>query len=497
MLRAGRGLADRERHAGRGAPRARAAVRRRRARLTDLRHVGQLLHAAATAEQLGATALTVVAAPADRRGRRGHERRGAQPPPGVRRRGGPGPHHPPHQGPRVPDRLLPVPVGAGLDPQRAQPVFFHDPDAGDGRVIDVGMDGPDFPRATAPARGRAARRGPAARLRRADPRPAPGRRVVGRLLGQPQLGARPAAVRARRRRATSPPAGRSTPTDAAARPRASRSSPPRRPGCISVEQATLGLPRAVGRRAARRRPTLSAARFDRELDWRWRRTSYSDITAGAVRGAGGERARGARRRRRGAARRRRRPPPRTRPAVAAARRAVAARGDAGRRARRHLRAPRLRGDRLRRARPRRRAGRRTSPRCRRAGASTSATRHAVVAGLRAAIETPLGPAARRQARCATSSAPIASTSWSSRCRSSAATRPPAGCRSPRSAPSCASTSRATTRSPATRSASRTRSCARACAATSPAASTSSVRADGTASPSPTTRRTGSRPRARS
>ena len=80
--------------------------------LTDLRHVGQLLHAAARAEALGPGRADRVAAPPDRGRRAGDRRRGAQPPPGVRRRGRAGPDHPPQQGPRVPRRLLPVPVGA-------------------------------------------------------------------------------------------------------------------------------------------------------------------------------------------------------------------------------------------------------------------------------------------------------------------------------------------------------------------------------------------------
>ncbi len=56
--------------------------------------------------------------------------------------------------------------------------------------------------------------------------------------------------------------------------------PQQAPGCISIERSTLGL-------AAEWSPPpppaadLLAARFDRHLDLRWRRTSYSDITAGA------------------------------------------------------------------------------------------------------------------------------------------------------------------------------------------------------------------------
>src|SRR5947208_13038849 len=34
----------------------------------------------------------------------------------------------------------------GFIAREKQPIFFHDPDANDERVIDVGMDGPDFAR---------------------------------------------------------------------------------------------------------------------------------------------------------------------------------------------------------------------------------------------------------------------------------------------------------------------------------------------------------------
>ena len=121
-----------------------------------------------------------------------------------------------------------------------------------------------------------------------------------------------------------------------------------------------------GRRCAGGRPrrdgaTLAAAPFDRRLDCGWRRTSYSDITAGRVRGARGERAGGGRSSsdepRTPAIAGRRGPAPDEADA-ALARGPVAAgptcragvrRGD--------VRAPGPRGDRLRRARPRRRAGR--------------------------------------------------------------------------------------------------------------------------------------------
>ena len=168
-------------------------------RMTDLRHVGELLHAAAMTEQMGATALTAWLRQRGARGDDRQQRRGAQPPAGERRRGGAGADHAPQQGARVPGRLLPRPVGAVLDPARGDDAR-HLPrrrrDADDRRrARRPAVEGP-----RGAARRRAARRGPAARLRRADAREAPGGRVVGGLVRQPQLGAVAAAVRARRRR---------------------------------------------------------------------------------------------------------------------------------------------------------------------------------------------------------------------------------------------------------------------------------------------------------
>ena len=83
-------------------------------RLTDLGHVGQLLHTAATEQQLGVSSLTGLAAAADRRRRPGQRRRGSRPAARLRRRGGPGADDPSQQGPRVPDRLPPVRLAARL-----------------------------------------------------------------------------------------------------------------------------------------------------------------------------------------------------------------------------------------------------------------------------------------------------------------------------------------------------------------------------------------------
>jgi exodeoxyribonuclease V beta subunit len=74
-------------------------------------------------------------------------------------------------------------------------------------------------------------------------------------------------------------AGKSSPTDTAvvARFEALAATAP---GCISVERSALALPVAWSG-PPRERGELVASRFERQLDWHWRRTSYSDITAGA------------------------------------------------------------------------------------------------------------------------------------------------------------------------------------------------------------------------
>ena len=308
---------------------------------------------------------------------------------------------------RPPARLLPRPAGR----RRARHRRRH------GR--------PRLPRPPAPARGRAARRGPAPRLCRADPRAASGRRVVGALVGQPQLRARPAALRPRRRgQRAAARVPRRRPTTPRPSP-ASRRSPLEAPGCISVERATLGLAKAWAGEARtaggalrgplRPRPRLALAAHVLQRHHRRR-----------LRGASGERARGARRRRRGDDVRAAGPgaAPRRRPGVSGdARRAVAARRDAGRRPGRHLRAPRLRGDRLRRPRPRRRArrARRGDPgapkrRRRRPGDHDGRPARRDRDAARAAARRPraAGPRARRPPRRARSSS----------CRWSAATSRP-------------------------------------------------------------------------
>ena len=454
-------------------------------RMTDLRHVGELLHAAAMTEQMGATALTawlrqrVLEATTDNndeeRSRRLESDAEAVQVLTMHRSKG-------LEFPVVyyPDLWEP----SWIPRENKSPVTFHD--AAGVRTIDVGPRRAAVEGARGAARRRAARRGPAARLRRAHAREAPGGRVVGGFLRQPQLGAVAAAVRARRR-------GEHR---AVRRRRAVRRG---RDGA---------LPRAGGRqrRALGARPDRLLARRRRRDLGAVRvlvRPSARLVVAAHVlqrhhgrhlRAARGERAGGGRRRRRGRHRTRRR-----------------SRTTGGK--------PSAQS---RRCSPRWPAGTELGTLVHRvfesldfaasdldlalfeAIAAAQARRRVelgdldtVVAGLRAAIETPLGPcpAASPYGRSCT---PTASTSSTSSSRSWAATtRAARRSRSRRSRGCCASTPRRAIHWPGTRSGCSTRGCARACAATWRAASTSCCDSAASASPSSTTRRTGSRRPARS
>ena len=102
----------------------------------------------------------------------------------------------------------------GSSPTKPQPVFFHDPAAGDARTIDVGAR-----RARTTTRhreqylARAARRGPPAGLRRADPGPPSGRRLVGRARGTAATRRSAGSCSAATTTATSPRAAPERPTD--------------------------------------------------------------------------------------------------------------------------------------------------------------------------------------------------------------------------------------------------------------------------------------------
>ena len=245
--------------------------------LTDLRHVGQLLHAAATAEQMGTAALTswlrrrIGEAEQDtsdeERSRRLESDAEAVQVLTIHR----------SKGLEFPIVYYPYLWEPGFV-DKGVPVAFHDPDAGDVRTIDVGLEGPEFDRHK--RQHLVEQRGEDLRLAYVALTRAQHQAVVwwagswnsrdsalGRLLFARDEQGNVAAV------------GKSTPTDTAVVTRFAALADAA-PGCISVERSALGLP--VAWSGTPRAPgELAASRFDRGLDWGWRRTSYSDITAGA------------------------------------------------------------------------------------------------------------------------------------------------------------------------------------------------------------------------
>jgi exodeoxyribonuclease V beta subunit len=248
-------------------------------RLTDLRHVAQLLHRAATVEGLGATALrgwlAERIAEADRddaqeeRTRRLESDAEAVQVLTIHR----------SKGLEFPVVYCPFLWEASYISREAEPVFFHDPAAGNRPTIDVGLGGRAWKahqrQHLVEQRGEDLRLMYVALTRAKhqavtwwagsfDSRHSP----LGRLL----FAKSPDGVVA--------PEGGSTPTDAAADQRFEDLAADA-PGRISIERSTLSEVPAAWSPPLEPPVALSAARFDRGLDLRWRRTSYSDITAEA------------------------------------------------------------------------------------------------------------------------------------------------------------------------------------------------------------------------
>jgi exodeoxyribonuclease V beta subunit len=246
-------------------------------RLTDLRHVAQLLHAAAATEQLGTTALTawlrrrIDEADGDvndeERSRRLESDAEAVQVLTIHRA----------KGLEFGVVYAPFLWEAGYGGRGPRPVAFHDPEAGDERRLDVALEGADFKRHE--AQQVVEERGEDLRLAYVALTRARHRAVVwwagswdsrnsplGRLLF------------ARDADGNVAPQGAGTPDDAAAWERFQRLAE-EAPGCIAVERSRLGLP-VSWTPPEQPPPELAAARFGRALDTSWRRTSYSGITAG-------------------------------------------------------------------------------------------------------------------------------------------------------------------------------------------------------------------------
>ncbi|CAA9468189.1 MAG: Exodeoxyribonuclease V beta chain, partial [uncultured Solirubrobacteraceae bacterium] len=246
-------------------------------RLTDLRHVAELLHAAAASEQMGATALTAwlrerVLEAARENGDEERSRRLESDAEAVqvltvhRSKG--------LEFPVVyyPDLWEPSPTPRR---DRPAPVVFHDAEGR--RTIDVGLEGPQWgghvERATDEQRGEDLRLAYVA-LTRA--------RHQAVLWWAGSFDSRNSALTrllfSRDDAGNVAASARALPSDAEATARF-RALEGLAPGCVSVSGAQVhGLDRWEGTAAAP--AELSASSFERSLDWWWRRTSYSDITAG-------------------------------------------------------------------------------------------------------------------------------------------------------------------------------------------------------------------------
>ena len=247
-------------------------------RLTDLQHVAQLLHGAASAEHLGPAALTAwlrqrIAAAAREGGNDDLTRRLESDAEAVQvltiHRS---------KGLEFPIVYCPFLWEPGYLPDAAEPVYFHDETAGDARAIDVGLEGEEY----AEHREQYVReeRGEDLRLAYVALTRAKHQAIVwfaGSFASRHSALGR--LLFAREDDGTIRAAGSFTPTDQACFDRLTAIAE-RAPEAISVEWSRLGVPESwIGRPAPA--GELAVARFDRQLDLSWRRTSYSALTATA------------------------------------------------------------------------------------------------------------------------------------------------------------------------------------------------------------------------
>ncbi len=247
-------------------------------RLTDLNHLAQLLHRAASAERLGVTALRGWLAERvadagredaeDERTRRLESDAEAVQVLTIHR----------SKGLEYPVVYCPFLWEPSYIPREPEPVFFHDPATGFRRTVDVGLEGRAWDAHV--RRHRDEQRGEDLRLAYVALTRAKHQAVIwwagsydsrnsplGRLLF------------AKGPEGDIAPEGRSTPTDDAAEERFADMAA-QAVGRISIERSVLGMP-TTWSPPVEPPVDLGAARFDRQLDLWWRRTSYSDITAEA------------------------------------------------------------------------------------------------------------------------------------------------------------------------------------------------------------------------
>lgn len=246
-------------------------------RLTDLSHLAQLLHRAASTERLGVSALrgwlAERVADADRdEGEEEQARRLESDAEAV--------------------QVLTIHRSKGLEfpvvycpflweatwIRAKEPVAFHDPATGYKHTVDVGLDGRTFKRHA--DQYLIEQRGEDLRLAYVALTRAKHQAVIW-WAGTRYSCNSPLArlLFAKDAKGVVKAFGDSTPSDATAVERF-RELAAIAPGRISVERSTLGMP-AAWRPPVQMPAELAAARFDRRLDEWWRRTSYTDITAEA------------------------------------------------------------------------------------------------------------------------------------------------------------------------------------------------------------------------
>jgi exodeoxyribonuclease V beta subunit len=247
-------------------------------RLTDLRHLAQLLHRAASSERLGVTALRgwLAERVADADRDEGDEER-------ARRL----------ESDAEAVQVLTIHRSKGLefpvvycpflwDPtwiRSKEPVAFHDPATGYKHTVDVGLEGRTFKRHS--DQYVIEQRGEDLRLAYVALTRAKHQAVIW-WAGTRYSCNSPLArlLFAKDADGVVMPFGDSTPTDATVVERF-RELAAIAPGRIAVERSTLAGVPAAWSPALEPAVDLAAARFDRRLDLWWRRTSYSDITAEA------------------------------------------------------------------------------------------------------------------------------------------------------------------------------------------------------------------------